>query len=72
MTGHRKRMYLALPRWSHEIYSTNRSIVAPHYSDRMRKRARKVSRKLLRAFQKRQDRKELHDNHGDDAVPEQG
>lgn len=58
MTGHRKRMFLALSGWSHEKHSTNRSVVGRHYSDRMRKRARKVGRKLLRAWQKRQDRKE--------------
>lgn len=56
--GHRKRMYAALPRWSYELYSTNRGIVASHYSDRMRKRSRKISRKRLRAWQKRQDRLE--------------
>ena len=61
MSGHRKRMYAALHGWSHEIHSTNRSVVDWHYSDRMHKRARKVSRKLLRAWQKRQDRKEMQE-----------
>ena len=56
--GHRKRMFLALPHWTHEMFSTNHGIIGRHYSDRMRKRSRKVSRKLLRAWQKRQDRQE--------------
>lgn len=59
MVGHRKRMFAALSGWSHEIFSTNRSIVGFCYSDRMRKRSRKVSRKRLRVWQKQQDRKEL-------------
>ena len=59
MTGHRKRLYLALPRWAHEVYSTNRGIVGWAYSDRRRKRAKTLAHKLLRTYQKKQDRKEI-------------
>ena len=59
MTGHRKRLYLALPNWAHELHSTNRALVPRHYSDRMHKQARKVARKLLRCCQKKQDCREI-------------
>ena len=59
--GHRKRMYAALTGWSHEIFSTNRGIIGWAYSDRRRKRAKVIAHKLLRAHQKRQDRKEIAD-----------
>ncbi len=55
--GHRKRMYAALAGWSHETFSTNQGVTGKHYSDRRRKRAKVLAHKLLRQFQKRQDRK---------------
>jgi hypothetical protein len=55
--GHRKRMYAALAGWSHEVFSTNLGVTGECYSDRRRKRAKVLAHKLLRQFQKRQDRK---------------
>lgn len=55
--GHRKRMYAALSGWAHEVFSTNESVTGKHYSDRRRKRAKALAHKLLRQYQKRQDRK---------------
>ena len=62
--GHRKRMFAALAGWSHEIFSTNRGIIGTAYSDRRRKRAKAIAHKLLRAYQKRQDRKEVAEQMG--------
>lgn len=59
--GHRKRMFAALSGWSHEIFSTNRGVIGWVYSDRRRKRAKAIAHKLLRAHQKRQDRKEVRE-----------
>lgn len=62
--GHRKRMFSALQGWSHEIFSTNRGVIGWAYSDRRRKRAKVIAHKLLRAYQKRQDRKEVAEQMG--------
>jgi len=62
--GHRRRMYAALSGWSHEIFSTNRGIIGARYSDRRRPRAKVIAHKLLRAYQKRQDRLEIADQLG--------
>lgn len=62
--GHRKRMFAALSGWSHEIFSTNRGVVGLCYSDRRRKRAKVIAHKLLRAYQKKQDRKEINEQTG--------
>jgi hypothetical protein len=58
MTGHSKRLQAAFASWSHEVYSTNRRFVGRCYSDRARKRSRVIARKILRNWQKRQDRLE--------------
>lgn len=57
--GHRKRMYAALSGWSHEDLSTNRSVTGWAYSDRRTKRAKALAHKMLRVFQKKQDRREI-------------
>lgn len=55
-------MYAALAGWSHENFSTNRGVIGWAYSDRRRKRAKVIAHKLLRAYQKRQDRKEISES----------
>lgn len=55
--GHRKRMYAALSGWAHETFSTNQGVTGECYSDRRRKRGKALAHKLLRAYQKRLDRK---------------
>lgn len=58
MIGHRRRLFLAFGGWAHELMCTSAAIVGPNYSLRARHNVRRTVRGKLRAWQKRQDRRE--------------
>lgn len=65
MPGHRKSLQLAIQHWYHELYSTSRGVVGPLYAGRKRRSTKRAARHMMRAWQKRQDRREALESHLD-------
>ena len=59
--GHHRRLYLALGGWAHELLCTSAGIIGPDYALRARHNVRRTVRGRLRAWQKRQDRREVEE-----------